>query len=113
MPSSVATCGDHRRRARAGAAAHAGGDEQHVATLDQLDDAVAVLHRRLPADLGIGAGAEALGDVAADLQRGLHLRVLERLRVGVDADELHAVDAAVERHVRDRVAAAAADPDAP
>ena len=51
---------DHRRRARAGATAHARRDEQHVAAFDELDDAVAILHRGLAADLGIGAGAEAL-----------------------------------------------------
>ena len=97
----------HGRRARAGAAAHAGGDEQHVAALDELDDAVAILHRRLTADFRVGAGAQALGDVAADLQCGAHLGVLERLRVGVDADEIHALEAGLH-HVRDRVAAAAA-----
>ena len=42
-----------RRRAGAGAAAHAGGDEQHVGALDHLGDAVAVLHRRVAADLGL------------------------------------------------------------
>ncbi len=61
-------------------------------------------------DLGIGAGAESLGDVAADLQADLHLGVLERLRIGVDANEIHAFDPGGD-HVRDGVAAAAADPD--
>ena len=102
--------GHHRRRAGAGATAHARGDEQHVAALDQLDDAIAILHRRLAADLRIGAGAESLGDVAADLQRGLDLRGLQRLRIGVDADEVHAFDPA-GHHVRDGVAAAAAHAD--
>src|SRR5947207_2836224 len=60
-------------------AAHAGGDEQHVAALDQLDDAVAVLHRRLTADFRVGARPQPLGDVAADLQRRLHLGVLQGL----------------------------------
>ena len=44
-------------------------------------------------DFRIGARAQTLGDVAADLQSGLHLGVLQRLRVGVDAHELHALDA--------------------
>ncbi len=80
------------------------------AAVDHLDDAVAILHRGLAADLRIRAGAETLGDVAADLQERLHLGVLERLRIGVDADEVHALDAGVD-HVRDGVAAAAADAD--
>jgi hypothetical protein len=51
--------------------------------------------------------AETLGDVAADLQRGLDLRVLDCLRIGIDAHELHALDAARD-HVCDGVAATAA-----
>jgi len=98
---------NHGRGAGAGAPAHAGGDEQHVAALDQLDDPIAILHCRLTAHLGVGARAQALGDVAADLQRGAHLGVLERLRVGVDADEIDALETGLH-HVRDRVAAAAA-----
>ena len=55
---------DDRRRAGAGAAAHAAGDERHVGAGQQLDDALAILERGLAADLGIRAGAEALGHVA-------------------------------------------------
>src|SRR5262249_27974681 len=101
---------DDRRRAGAGAAAHAGRDEQHVGAFDHLDDAIAVFHRCLTPDLRVGARAESLGDVAADLQAHLHLRVLERLRIGVDANEIYAFDPSGD-HVRDRVAAAATDPD--
>ena len=54
--------------ARTRATTHAGGDEQHVGTFDQLDDAIAIFHRCLTADFRIGACAETLGDVAADLQ---------------------------------------------
>jgi hypothetical protein len=40
----------------------------------------------------------------------LHLRVLERLRIGVDANEVNAFDPGGD-HVRHGVAAAASDPD--
>ena len=110
MPSSLATCATTGAAPGAGATAHAGGDEEHVAALDQLDDAVTILHRRLPAHVRVGAGAEALGDVAADLQRGLDLGVLECLRVGVDAHEFHAIDAGGD-HVGDGIAAAPTHPD--
>jgi hypothetical protein len=76
--------------------------------MDHLHDAVAVFHGGLPADLRVRAGTEALGDARADLQRGLDRGVLERLRIGVDAHELHALDAAVH-HVRDGVAATSTD----
>ena len=54
---------DDGRRAGAGAAAHAGGDEDHVGAGDELLDALHVLERRLAALLGVGAGAEAARDV--------------------------------------------------
>jgi hypothetical protein len=63
---------DDRRSTRAGAAAHAGGDEQHVGALDRFLDAIAVFHGRLPAEIRVGARAEPLGDVAADLDLRLH-----------------------------------------
>src|SRR3569623_1041903 len=101
---------DAGRAAGARAAAHAGGDEQHVDALDPFDDAVAIFHRRLAAHVRIGAGAEALGDAGAELQHGAGRRITQRLRIGVGAHELHALDAALH-HVFDRVAAAAADAD--
>ena len=99
-----------RSRARAGATAHAGGDEQHVRAFDHFDDAVAIFHRGLTAHFRIGARAQALGDVAADLQTDFHLGMFQRLRVGVDANEIHAFDPGLD-HVRDGVAAAAAHAD--
>ena len=45
------------------------------------------------ADLGLGAGAEALRQVRAELHAALGAGVQQRLRVGVGHDELHAVEA--------------------
>ncbi len=101
---------DHRRGAGAGAAAHAGGDEHHVGAFHRVHQALAVLQRGLAADLGVGARAQALGDVVAQLQLQLGAAVLDRLRVGVGGDELHAIDVVAD-HVGDRVATAAADAD--
>jgi hypothetical protein len=95
------------RRARARAAAHARGDEHHVRALQGIHDAFAIFQRGLAADLRVRARAQALGDVAAQLQLQLRAAVLDRLRVGVGGDELHAVHAAAD-HVRHGVAAAAA-----
>ena len=58
--------GDHRRGAGAGAAALAGGDEDHVGALQRLLDVVAALGRGAGADLGVAAGAEAAGQLLAD-----------------------------------------------
>ena len=100
----------HRRRAGAGAAAHAGGEEQHVAPLISS----AMRSRSSSAAWrpisGFGARAQALGDARAELQLHFGLVALQRLRIGVGADELHALHA-LRDHVVDRVAAAAADAD--
>jgi hypothetical protein len=101
---------DDGRRTGARAAAHAGGDEEHVGAGDHFGDAVAVLHRRVAADLGLGARAEAARERGPELQLRTRGRALERLRVGVGADELHAREPAVD-HVLDGIAAAAADAD--
>ena len=64
----------------------------------------------LPSDLGIGTGAEPPRELPPDVE--LHVRVgeQERLRVGVDRDELDALQAGVD-HPVDRVATSAADAD--
>jgi hypothetical protein len=53
--------GDHRRGARTGAAALAGGDEDHVRALEGVLDLVATLLCRGLADGGVCTGAETLG----------------------------------------------------
>jgi hypothetical protein len=65
---------------------------------------------RIAADLGLGARAEPAGERRAELQLGSRRRALQRLRVGVRADEVDAGKPAFE-HVLDRVAAATADAD--
>ena len=49
----------------AGAAAEARGDEDHVRPLEGVADLLRVLDRGLPADVGVGPGPEALGELAA------------------------------------------------
>jgi hypothetical protein len=63
-----------------------------------------------PADVRVGAGAETLREVAADVDLQLCIRHLQLLQVGVDGDELHLVDAGVD-HPVDGVQARAADTD--
>jgi hypothetical protein len=91
---------------RAGAATHAGGDEQHVRALDHFGDAFPILDRRAATHFRIGARTQALGHVAAELHRDLGLVALECLRIGVGADELHPRHPVAD-HVVNGVAAAA------
>ncbi len=64
----------------------------------------------LAADLGVGAGAEAAGELAADVELHVGVAHEQRLRVGVDGDELDALEADFD-HAVDGVDAAAADAD--
>ena len=64
----------------------------------------------LAADLGVGAGAEAAGELAADVELDVGVAHQQRLRVGVDGDELDALEADLD-HPVDGVDAAAADAD--
>ena len=109
-PSSRAIRAIDRRGAGAGAAALARGDEHHVRALEQRLDAVVVLHRRGVAELGVRAGAQPARDVGPDLERHVRGRRVQRLRVGVQRDELDAGDLGLD-HAVDGVHAAAADAD--
>jgi hypothetical protein len=99
---------DDRRRAGARAAAHAGGDEDHVRALERVLDALHLLERALLAHVGVRAGAEATREARPELHLRRREVRLERLRVGVGRDELHALEAALDHRV-ERVAATTAD----
>ena len=102
--------GDDRRGAGAGAAAEAGGDEHHVGAFEGFDDLVGVFERGLASDFGIGARAEAVGELDAELDLDRRVRELERLQIGVGDHELDAFEVRLD-HAVDGVAAAAADAD--
>ena len=102
--------GHDRRAAGAGAAALARGDEDHVGALEHLLDLLRVVLGGLLADLGVGAGAEAAGELAADVELDVGVAHQQRLRVGVDGDELDALEPDLD-HPVDGVDAAAADAD--
>ena len=62
------------------------------------------------ADLGVAAGAEAPGELPADVELHVGVAHQQRLGVGVDGDELDALQPGVD-HAVDGVDAAAADAD--
>ncbi len=101
---------DDRRTARAGAAALAGGDEDHVRALQRFLQLVARLERGLAADVRVGAGTEAARRFRADVDLHVGVAHQERLRVRVHRDELDAGQACVD-HLVDRVRPPAADAD--
>jgi len=64
----------------------------------------------LAADLGVRAGAEAARELLAHIELDVRIGHEERLRVGVDRDELDALETRLD-HAVDGVHAAAADTD--
>ena len=96
--------------ARAGAAAHTGGDEHHVRLLQGLADLVAALLGGLAADLGIGARALSAGQLFADLQLIVGAGSVQRLLVRIHGDKIDALGSAAH-HAVDHIVAAAANAD--
>ena len=90
--------------------AHAGGDEDHVGSAQELLDALDVFQRRLASLVGIRTCAETARDVRTDGELGRGGVRVERLSVGVDDDELDPFEAEVDHRVHG-VAAGAADAD--
>ena len=99
---------DDRRRARAGAATKTGGDEDHVRAFERFDDFVGIFQRSLAANVGIGARAQAIGQLDAKLDLHRRVRQLERLKIGVRHHEFHAFQVRLD-HAIDGIAATAAD----
>jgi hypothetical protein len=62
------------------------------------------------ADLGVRTGAETASDLATDVELDVRVAHQQRLRVGVDGDELHPTKAELD-HAIDCVDATAADSD--
>ena len=101
---------DHRSASGAGATALAGRDEDHVGPAQDLLDLLGVVLGGPVADLGVGARAETPGELTADVELDVRVGHQQRLGVGVDRDELDALEADLD-HPVDRVHAAAADAD--
>ena len=75
--------GDDRDGPGPRATAETGDDEQHVCVTDRVHYLVDRLLRSLPADGGIGTGAEALRTVETKPDPGWAGGTSERLEVGV------------------------------
>ena len=102
--------GHNRRRARARAAAHTGGDEHEIRALERAGDLLSAFLRGLFANFRRCARAETLGQLLADLDHGRRAAGAKRLHIGVHRDEVNPGHAAVH-HAIQRVSAAAAASD--
>ena len=94
-------------RTGAGAAAHTGGDEDHLRALEGICNLILALLGRTLADLRVCTCAAALGELGAQLHLGGSMVLGQRLLVGVHCDEFDALQAVAD-HAVDGVAAAAA-----
>ena len=107
-PAIAGAFGDHGGRAGSGAAAHAGGDEDHVGTIQVPVDFLGGFLGGIHADLGVGARSEPLGDGLTQLDAAVGLGERQMLGIGVGDHEFDAFKAGVD-HVVDRIPAGTAD----
>ena len=96
---------DHRSGACARAAAHAGGDEQHVSAFDRRPDVFNGQFCGFTATLRDAACTQAS---QTELDDAVRIAAAQRLGVGIGTDEFHALNRAVD-HVADGVATTATD----
>ena len=101
---------DERRRTRPGPATFSCRDEDHVGTGERGLDLVAVVLGRLATDVRIGARTQTTREVATDVELHVRIRHQQRLRVGVDRDELHTAQPGID-HAVDGVDTATPDAD--
>ena len=109
-PSERATLATTGRAAGAGPAALASGDEDHVGALEDLLDLLAVILGGLAADVRVGARAQAAGELPADVELDVGVTHQQGLRIGIDRDELNALESLVDHPVHG-IDAAPADTD--
>ena len=102
--------GDDGSSARAGAAAHARGDEQQIGILDRLGEHLFALFGGSPPHFRLGAGAEALGQGRTDLYFCFRFGKKQYLLVRIDGNITCALDARFD-HTVDGVVPRAADAD--
>jgi hypothetical protein len=102
--------GDDGSGARARAAAQAHRQKHHVGARNGLREPVLVLERGIAPDVGIGAGAQTLGQPASDLELVRRGAPAQRLEVGVAREILDAAHACRD-HPVDGVGSAASHAD--
>ncbi len=108
-PHLLAELRDDRGGAGARAAAHAGGDEDHIGLIEGLHDLLFALFSGALPLLRIPPGAQSAGQLPANLQALRGLRDLECLGIGVHDDEIHALNTHLDHPVHG-VTAASANP---
>ena len=91
--------GDDGGAAGPGAAALAGGDEDHVGALEDLLDLLPVVFGGVASHFGVGPGTEAAGQLPADVELDVGVAHQQRLGVGVDGDELDALQTDLDHSV--------------
>ena len=99
---------DNGCSAGAGAAAHTGGDEDHVGALEHLRNERLGFFGRFLANIRLGACAHAAGQLFADLHLILALGLFKVLLIRVDRNKLDALDVGRD-HAVDNVIAGSAD----
>ena len=104
------SAGDHGCRTGASAAAHAGGDEHHVAIGKLAHHGFDALFGGSAPDVWLRAGTKSLRNRRAKLDLAAGKRMRKRLSIGVRNEEINPVKVGID-HVVDGIAAGAANTD--
>ncbi len=107
-PTSLAIWATMASPAGAGAAAHAGGDEDHIGAFEHFVQLLGRFLGRLAAHLRVAARTQAAGQLFADAHAGGGPGQVQRLGIGVDCHEIDALQALVD-HAIDGIAATASN----
>ena len=102
--------GDDGSAPRPRSPAQAGGDKHHVRAFQGFDDLFRVLQSRPPADFRVASRTQSLGQLGAQLNLQWGIGSLERLRVGIGHQKVHAFHVGGD-HAVDRIAPASPDAD--
>ena len=100
--------GDDRRASRAGATAHSGSDEDHVAALELFMDGLLALFGRRFANFGIAAGSKSSGRLLPESDSLRSGALGQGLGIRVHRDKLNTRHALVD-HAVDGIAASTAN----
>ena len=107
LPGNVRNNGS---RAGAGAAAHTGGDKDHIGILQNLGNGRTALLGGLPANIRLGASTHASGELFTDLHLFRGLGLVQILLICVDCDKINALNTGLN-HAVDNIVACAANTD--
>ena len=102
--------GHYRSSAGTGAAAHTGGNEQHIGALNGVSNSFTVFQSGIAAGFRIRTGTQTFGQISTQLDALGRFAALQRLGIGVGTNKLNALHRVVY-HIVNSITATATNTD--